>query len=306
MKKFLSDIIQFLFFLFIFYVCFIVISGHFFPDFLRRNLIYTLGGNGFTYTRLKEVKDLSHVDVLLLGSSRAYRSFDTRIFDTAGLTSFNLGTSNQTPIQSLYLLEKYLEKLKPATIVFEVNPDIFSNNGVESAIDIISNEKMNVSLLKMAIDINHIKVWNTLIYSTFRKSTGLENSFIEGNQKTDQKYIKGGYVLSLTENFDQDAGNSYVCHLDRKQLDAFEKILSLVKSANIKILLVQSPVVSALYNSCSENENFDRLVNQRSDYINFNRTLNLTDTLHFTDGQHLNQNGVDIFCNEILKLLQAH
>jgi len=265
-----------------------------------------MGGNGFTYTRLKEVKNPGNVDVLLLGSSRAYRSFDTRIFDTAGLTSFNLGTSNQTPIQSLYLLEKYLEKLNPATIVFEVNPDIFSNNGVESAIDIISNEKMNVSLLKMAADINDIKVWNTLIYSTFRKSTGLENSFIEGNQKTDQKYIKGGYVLSLTENFDQDAGNSYVCQLNRKQLDAFEKIISLVKSANIKILLVQSPVVSALYNSCSENENFDRLVNQRSDYINFNRTLNLTDTLHFTDGQHLNQNGVAIFCNEILKLLQAH
>jgi Protein of unknown function (DUF1574) len=306
MKKFLSDIIQFAVFLFIFYICFIVLSGLFFPEFLRRNLIYTLGGNGFTYTRLKEAKDLRHVDVLFLGSSRAYRSFDTRIFDAAGLTSFNLGTSNQTPVQSLYLLEKYLDQLKPATIVFEVNPDIFSNNGVESAIDIISNEKMDVSLLKMAIDIHHIKVWNTLIYSTFRKSTGLENSFIEGNQKTDQKYIKGGYVLSLTENFDQDAGNSYVCQLNRKQLDAFEKIISLVKSANIKILLVQSPVVPTLYNACSENKNFDRLMNQSSAYINFNKTLNLTDTLHFTDGQHLNQNGVDIFCNEILKLLKSH
>lgn len=302
MRKYFIHLLKFLEFAMIFYVASIIIGGLFLPDFLRQNLLYTLGGNGHTFSRLQEVKNTTSVDILCIGSSRAYRGFDTRIFNNAGFSSFNLGTSNQTPLQSLFLLKKYLSQLHPKMIIFEVNPDIFSNDGIESAIDIISNETPDFNLLKMAWQTKNIKVWNTLIYSFFNKWTGIEDNFSESTSKNAQTYIKGGYVSLEDQRFYRTKGTTYFCKLNKDQLAAFEEICSLAASKAVKLVLIQSPVTSSLYHSCSENEHFDQLMNQKATYYNFNNLMKLSDTLNFSDGQHLNQSGVALFNKEILKL----
>jgi hypothetical protein len=302
-KPYLIRLSAFFLFALLFYIGYVILSGLLLPDFIQRNLIYTLGGNGFTYTRLQEAKNAGQVDILFLGSSRAYRGFDTRIFEKAGFSAFNLGSSNQTPIQTLYLLKKYLDCLHPKIIVFEVNPDIFSNNGVESAIDMISNERMNLSMINMAAEINDIKVWNTLIYATFRKSIGMDDHIIETKNKNNQSYIPDGYVQNTDQYYHNETGNTYVCHLNKRQMTAFEKIMHTIKTEKINIILVQAPVVSSLYRTCSENEKFDHLMLQQETYYNFNKLLNLSDSLDFYDGQHLNQRGVQKLNGEILKIV---
>jgi hypothetical protein len=37
----------------------------------------------------------------------------------------------------------------------------------------------------------------------------------------------------------------------------------------------------------------------------FNEILTLNDTLHFFDSHHLNQNGVEIFNNELIRILNT-
>ncbi len=302
MRKYFIHLLKFLVFAMIFYVAFIIMSGRLLPNFLRQNLLYTLGGNGHTHSRLRDVKNTNSVDILCIGSSRAYRGFDLRIYKSAGFSSFNLGTSNQTPVQSLFLLKKYLSQLRPQTIIFEVNPDIFSNDGVESAIDIISNESPDINLLKMARQTKNIKVWNTLIYSFFNKWTGIEDNFSESASKNGQTYNKGGYVSIENQRYDRTKGTSYYCKLNKIQLTAFEEICSLSASKDIQLLLIQSPVTSSVYHTCTENGHFDRLMSQKAAYFNFNKLINLTDTLHFSDGQHLNQLGVAALNKEIIKL----
>src|SRR5689334_14184152 len=71
-----------------------------------KNLNYRLGAYGHLFTRVKEIDSVKKVDILFLGSSHSYRGFDPRIFKQYGLTSFNLGSSSQTPIQAKILLEK--------------------------------------------------------------------------------------------------------------------------------------------------------------------------------------------------------
>lgn len=61
-------------------------------------LKYPIGGTGNSYTRLSEVEDIKNIDILFLGSSHTYRGFDTRIFSKYGYSTFNLGTTSQTPI----------------------------------------------------------------------------------------------------------------------------------------------------------------------------------------------------------------
>ena len=46
----------------------------------------------------------------------------------------------------------------------------------------------------MAIDLNHIKVYNTLIYSGIRQLLNLDQDFVEAQQIGKDTYISGGYV----------------------------------------------------------------------------------------------------------------
>src|SRR5438477_3987320 len=65
------------------------------------------GGIGHTLQRLREVESVGSVDILFIGSSHAYRGFDPRLFAETGLTSFNLGSKAQSPLNSYFLLKHY-------------------------------------------------------------------------------------------------------------------------------------------------------------------------------------------------------
>ena len=70
--------------------------------------------------RFREIRDYKNIDLLFLGSSHSYRSFDTRLFTDAGYTSFNLGSALQTPFNSYYLLREYFDQLKPKVVILSV------------------------------------------------------------------------------------------------------------------------------------------------------------------------------------------
>ncbi|MDB5083474.1 MAG: hypothetical protein JWN30_360 [Bacilli bacterium] len=62
-----------------------------------------------------------NIDVVFLGSSHAYRSFDPFYFDRLlGVNSFNFGHSDQNPIDSYYVLNEVLQYDHPKEVVFEL------------------------------------------------------------------------------------------------------------------------------------------------------------------------------------------
>ena len=302
MKDYLILTLKFLLFATIFYVGILFLSGWLLPDFLRPNLLFQSSGVGYSYKRMVEAETYGHTDIVFLGSSRAYRGFDTRIFAEAGYRTFNLGTSNQTPVQSYYLLKKYIPGLKPKIVIFEVNPDIFSNDGVESSIDIISNTDPDIGLLKMSLEVKNIKVVNGLIFSACRKFFGL--SLLDFDYKNkNHKYIQGGYVESLDRTYRKNEGNAYYCNIMDKQLQYLDRIAEMMKTEGITMIFVQAPVTKKLYTSCSENKRFDTIISSKGcQYYNFNEWINLTDSIHFADGQHLNQKGVELFNKAVINL----
>lgn len=69
------------------------------------------------------------------------------------------------------------------------------------------------------------------------------------------------------------------------------------------MIFVQAPVTKKLYTSCSENKRFDTIISSKGyKYYNFNEWINLTDSIHFADGQHLNQKGVELFNKAVINL----
>src|SRR5690606_34946967 len=105
------------------------------------NLNYRIGSHGHLFSRLSEADTIQNVDILIIGSSHAYRGYDVRLFGSNGSKVFNLGSSAQTPIQTEYLVNKYINDFKPKFIVFDIYPKVLCIDGVESTMDLLSNVK---------------------------------------------------------------------------------------------------------------------------------------------------------------------
>jgi hypothetical protein len=290
------------------YVVLLIIWGEFVPDRFNKNLNFLQGRYGHMYTRMGEAEKYGNVDILFIGASHTYRGFDTRIAQEYGYKSFNLGSSLQTPVQTELLLGKYLDKLKPHIIIYEVYPSIFTNDGVESSLDIISNGKIDFNELKMAITVNHIKTYNTLIYAYYRQLFNRDKNFKENIINSGDTYIPGGFV---EKQFSHNA-DSIPVELkkiewvpEQFQLIAFEKIIDTIRQRGIKLILVQSPVTRPDYAKYPDHDKIDRYFSERAAYYNFNKILHLSDTLDFYDKDHLNQVGVKIFNDSLyIKILK--
>lgn len=302
MRKFLKAILLFIPLSIAIYILMVIIIGDLNIGTLQKNLKYFVGAYGHTNTRIKEVRKNKAVDILFVGSSHAYRGFDTRLFEQGGYHCFNLGSNRQSPIQTELLLARYLNKLNPKVLVYEVCPIAFSTDGVESTCDIISNDVVDFGALKMAIKQNNIKIYNTLIYSYYRQLLHRDANFAEQIVKDDDTYISGGFVEKKIKYYTQEKieGNNKAA-LNDLQKKSFEAIVAMTKAYGIKLLLIQSPVTKATFNVYVNNDYFDHKMQQYGTYHNFNKMIELNDSLDFFDGHHLNQNGVVKFNKAIIE-----
>lgn len=309
MKNFLTRCVQFLCFAIVFYVINMIAWERFLPDFLTPNINYKVGSVGHLNSRIKEIPSYRDVDILILGSSHAYHGFDPRIFAEAGYHVFNLGSSAQTPIQTKLLLDRYLEVLNPKLVLFEVHLGTFTSDGVESALDILANDNNNPLPIQMALRVNNLKVYNTLIYAVFNDIFSLDQDFTEERTKGPDTYIEGGYVERLPDSniteLDFEPMIMDLKNIRQYQLAAFEEIRSTLEESDITMVLIQAPITPKRYNSYLNNAEIDAYFRELGNYYNFNELISLSDHDHFYDSHHMNQAGVEIFDREVLNILDA-
>jgi len=308
MKKFVYNFIYFLFFTFLSYIFILLVWGSYTSTSFKPNLNYRKGDTGHLYTRINEIPKFNNVDILFLGSSHTYRGFDTRVFKEKGFSSFNLGSSAQTPIQTKILVNRYLEELNPKTIIYEIYPYKLSSDGVESSMDIIANDRIDFENFKMALSINNIKTYNTLFFGLiYEKLIG--NKFEEPLENGKDTYISGGYVEREMSFYKPPTPGKQIerkWDLKKEQLKNVESILEKIQKENIKSILVFAPITKSRYQLYSNNEEFDELMETYAKkydatYYNFNKIINVNDSLHYYDSSHLNQDGVEFFNKALIK-----
>lgn len=216
------------------YSSYVVVWGLNFPD-DSPNIVYKRigGSSGF---RLNELEKRRNIDVLITGSSHAYRGIDSRYFEQKGIRTFNMGSSSQTPIQTKWLLNKHLDKLNPKLVILEVDPSIFCSDGIESSLDIISNYPKVIQTFPLAW--KHLKTLNTYIFSLYHQL------FVKDKPKIQWRdtYHTGGYVerkLSYynVEKFEIDSWN-----FNTELFKEFDQIIELLQKRNIEFVLVQAPL----------------------------------------------------------------
>lgn len=309
MKKFILKSLKHLIPISIVYLAVIVLMGN--TNHLRHNLYFRMGSYGHMYTRLKEadsivnLKNPEKTDILFLGSSHSYRVFNTRIFQQAGYNTFNLGSSFQTPVQTKYLVEKYIDSLNPDLVILETYPASFCDDGTESTLDLLSNTAINPKLARLILNHDDIIVYNTFLYSLYIDIfTNKKSQFVENTVKVNDTYIKGGFVEKKMDYYNYETYDNQRWNFNELQFETFREILDILQSKDIKYILMQAPMTNALYNSYDNNSEFDKRMEKLGRYVNLNKSVQLDDSLHFYDDDHLNRTGVKIVDKKVLDLIK--
>ena len=302
MKRFISSLLLFIPFAIGIYIVLIAVWGNYAPFQLKRNLNFP-HATGFTCSRMKNIREYRNIDILFLGSSHTYSSFDPRIFKQYGLTVFNLGTSAQSHMQTELLLKRYLDELNPELIVYDVYPEVFQFDGVESATNIMANDRNDIESVKMALALNHVKAYNSLIYGFYRDIFKKEVDCSEELTRVGERYIDGGFVEVGALYYKPVEIPEIYWNITEKQVKYFERSLELIREHEIPVILVQTPITNVMYQSIRNNDEFDELMRSYGVYYNFNELVELDDELHFFDEDHLNQAGVEIFSEKLMEVL---
>ena len=295
MLKFLRNLAAMMLVAVLTYVVCLCLAGDLLPHYLLPNLTYKKENSSHTYTRLREVKTVSDVDVLFIGASFTYRSFDTRYLDTVGLKSFNLGTSGQTPIQTEMLLEQHLTRLKPEVVVTTVTPDLLRSDGVGAMIDILPGAQFDWSIWERVVSMRNWKVWNTAIYSCYR--SWMDGPTFEWPLPVDgSSYVSGGYTDNPDARFTGGLEAPLTDPFLDNQLRAVKRVDDLLRSSGAEVIYVQAPVTQKLLARGEEREAMNAVYGPLGGYTPASTfDLGLVDTLHFADANHLNSAGAGVF-----------
>lgn len=275
------------------------------------------GGYGYTLERLKEVEEYSNIDILFLGSSHTYRGFDTSYFDEQGYSSFNLGSSGQTPLNSYYLLEQHIDKLKPKVIVMDTYWRVAQNGtGIESTADISANSEPNFSIFKMAAASRDIVTLQISITNAMQRTFWRDLDEVTQREYPADEYVHGGYVRT-ERKLDPDKVKNLKQHtaeVNERQLAYTEKIVKLAQANGSKVVLVRTPVTDEFLESI---DNYTETASWISDistrtgaqFLDFNKSeirdnLELQSFVNFYDKNHLNNSGVVKFNEELFTYLK--
>ncbi len=259
---------------------------------LLRNVTYQLGHDDRLYTKVHEADTAGPVDVLFLGSSHAYRTFDPRIFAQRGLRTFNLGSSNQTPMQTEVLLHKLLDSLNPRLVVFEVHPDIMQHDGVEAAIYQLSNVPPTWDMIPMALRTRNMRVVATAAYALPHNL--LSPAYKHFKEPKDQ-YVAGGFVEHEPAHFSPTPQPPTEINPLPEQLSALHRCTRYLANRQVPYILLEVPDTKCLLSSYTNLPVFQK---EMSDYGKFYFKIppTLDDSLHYYDESHLNQTGAEMYC----------
>jgi hypothetical protein len=279
----------------LFYMLFKIKKGDTGIIYRTSGIYYWKGGN--TYQKFKDFDEKNKYDVIVIGSSHAYRGYDPRIFKRSGISLFNLGTSAQTPLNS-YWIAKNCIHLKHKLVIFDVDDGALSTDGFEASADLIQNISSDKAAFQMATCYDNPQVANMLFLRMLneKKPAVYIDSFYVGNgysQKMDSLKVR----LPL-------ADYNYNPTPDKTQIDYLERIIQYFKANQIPVILVTHP--SPLERNRIIHASFLNILNKicekyQIDYLDYSSVYNFDSQNCFFDSNHLNQNGVEKFNSILIK-----
>lgn len=261
------------------------------------------------------------LDVLVVGASDVGRGYSPiTVWNQYGITSYNLGTSNQTMSLAYYVIKEALKYQQPKVIVLDMDATFVTNDAPEGEYrKLFDNMKLDEVKIQAVWDENvradnklsyifpilrfHSR-WNELVANDVKKS--LKNKY--------QSISYQGMAMNCdivpymdTKKYMEEKGE--VEEITSENLYYINKIVELCKENNIQLLWTEIP--SSISWSLARSKKTAELANTYGiEFIDYNlepiqKELGFDWKIHTADkGNHLNVNGAEIISKHIGKVLQ--
>lgn len=272
-----------------------------YPLVFRTGDHYHLKG-GLAYRKFKEWDPKARFDVLVVGSSHAYRGYDPRLFAAEGLAMYNLGTSAQTPLNTLAILRQYARPGRVGVVLFDIYEGAFVNDGMESTSDLVMNIGSDRAAIEMVLAQRDPRSLNQLAVRWAMADRPPD--------VVDSAYVPGGYS-QRTDSLDHEVtyGRFDRALIRRDQLSHLAACLALCRDRGIPLVLATHPQPHA--SDSLGHLAFRAIIDSlrapyKVPYIDLALGHTLNDRDHFYDHNHLNQAGVDRFDRLLLARLREH
>ncbi len=260
---------------------------------------YLLWKGGDSYQKFHEFDQNQKHNTIILGSSLAYRGYDPRIFRKEGYDAFNLGSSNQSLLQSYAILTQNIKVENTKNLILDVNIEAFKTDGLESSADLIQNLKNEATAWKITCNQKDIRAFNMLFLRQLQK---FEKPFFKDDDYVGYGFCETHLQLNSIPKI-KALPNQNI--LD-SQINYFRKILKYCMHNQLNLILVNHP--KGLLETRSSHEKFIQIIEKELkdydfefiDYYNFCQLS----TEDYYDEYHLNQNGVNKFNSYLIKELK--
>ena len=233
-------------------------------------------------------------DAIVLGSSHAYRGYDPRIFEQAGVSLFNAGTSSQNAKGSLVLYNEYLRD-RSDVFILDIYDPVFELEGTESNMRLIQNVPTNEAAL--ALVQQEFKIYTLNALAVRLASLNVKD------EAPNTDYIKNGFCEKKGILYAVEPLNDSVFDENDEMFMAFEKMIKQMQADGKRIVLCSHPLPQSpgLRNYHDKFlARFSPLIQRLGvPYIDLTYYTEGFGVNEFADISHLNQQGVE-FYNQLL------
>lgn len=268
------------------------------------------------------------IDVVFLGSSHSYCSFDPVIFDSmTGSNSFQMGTPLQHLDTSYYVFKEILNYQKPKVLVmdiyFKIIEQSFDLKQADSFFQVAKDENLKNDYINDVFSLGEKAKYffkpiryqqDYFAYKSKEYKDKIESKFnvhlVEKKQEGVEKYSAKGFIYcdyGIPSDKYGDA-NQFTGYdgrnfdIDNNQKKYLDKIIQLCEDNNIKIVFVTSPIANISMEKIKYYDKVNQKIAQYSEennipYIDYNivnMNENLLKNSNFRDDSHLNYSGVVI------------
>lgn len=253
---------------------------------------------GVEYLLGSQRENNTHYDVVVIGSSHAYRGYDPREFENQGFSMYNFGTHLQNPLASYLVLTDVVHPDKKNLVVFDIYDDVFQRNGIGSYTRLIENVKEDSTARKFVYADPDIRLINSYTCRLFSKNATVEIA-------RDPNYIKNGYYSRSDTAHAALPNKFYEPIFIPEYFDYVLKTIEYCQRNAIPIVLVSHPQpindANLRFHDAFLKEFIPKISGTGIHYLDYQKDRSFKSNEDFMDAGHLNQTGVTKFNKLLIK-----
>lgn len=262
--------------------------------------------------------DNDSVDVLFLGSSHAFETYNTSVlWDEYGIASFVLGGSAQPMWNTYFFMKEALKTQTPELIVLDAFSCVFEEEYTDYSRQIKNCYGMKPSINKIAA------MWESSPHTNLNFYVPISNYSSRYSELTKEDFLKLQDIpryenwMGFASNYLHETKETpclketYAEHpMLQKSEKYYRKILQLANDKKIPILVVVTPYPDITAEQAAIYKYAERIAREYNvDFYNpalDPASIGLDYSIHAAEGQHLNLVGNQIYTSSFGEYLKTH